>query len=455
MGETNILRSLSASTYNNKIIFFLVCSLIVALIVDTSIIKIYYFSFNQSPTDWRTILFIVISSVYLFGLYMMSEFVKKRSEEIRKRQMLRVNPLHKMVIISQCLLSAIIIFVIFQIIIMQYYNVILLTASVWISYINAIIIMGVLAQHFFSWFKSNRNSVVFLYGLSSAILAVNAAFIVSFVTVILRNAPDHVLAHIAVGFPFFALGPSIGFVLSYGYVISSIVSFMLWWIATVSVLRYYSEKSRRKMYWFIFTVPLVYFLIQFQPLFLTLFSSILASQPILFSIIYTLVFTLSKPLGGILFGIAFWAIARKLTHNNHARNYMVLSAYGLILLFVSNQAIVLVSAPYPPFGLVTTSFMGISSYLVLVGIYSAATSVAEDSKLRQTIRKVAVKEAKLLDSIGTALMENELQRRIIKLTKEQKEILTQQTGIEPSLDEDQVKQYVDEVIKEIKNSIQH
>jgi hypothetical protein len=256
-----------------------------------------------------------------------------------------------------------------------------------------------------------------------------------------------------VGYPFFALGPAIGFVLSYGYVISSIVSFMLWWIATVSVLRYYSEKSRRKMYWFIFTVPLVYFLIQFQPLFLSLFSSILASQPILFSIIYTLVFTLSKPLGGILFGIAFWAIARKLTHNNHARNYMVLSAYGLILLFVSNQAIVLVSAPYPPFGLVTTSFMGISSYLVLVGIYSAATSVAEDSKLRQTIRKVAVKEAKLLDSIGTALMENELQRRIIKLTKEQKEILTQQTGIEPSLDEDQVKQYIVEVIKEIKSSI--
>jgi hypothetical protein len=453
MGATNILHFLSASTYNNKIIFFLVCSLIVALIVDTSIIKVYYFSFNQSPTDWRIILFIVISFVYLFGLYMMSEFVKKRSEEIRKRQMLRINPLHKMVIISQCLLAAIIIFVIFQIIIMQYYNVILLTASIWISYITAIIIMGVLAQHFFSWFKSNRNSVVFLYGLSSAILAVNAAFIVTFVTVILRNAPEHVLAHIAVGYPFFVLGPAIGIVLSYGYVVSSIVSFMLWWIATVSVLRHYSEKSRRKMYWFIFTVPLVYFLIQFQPLFLSLFSSILASQPVLFSIIYTLVFTLSKPLGGILFGIAFWTIARKLTRNNNARNYMVLSAYGLILSFVSNQAIVLVSAPYPPFGLVTTSFMGISSYLVLVGIYSAATSVAEDSELRQTIRKVAVKEAKLLDSIGTALMENELQRRIIKLTKEQKEILTQQTGIEPSLDEDQVKQYIVEVIKEIKNSI--
>ena len=62
----------------------------------------------------------------------------------------------------------------------------------------------------------------------------------------------------------------------------------------------------------------------------------------------------------------------------------------------------LVSAPYPPFGLITSSFMGLSSYLLFVGIYSSAIYVAEDSKSRQTIRKTAIKEAKLLDSIGTA-----------------------------------------------------
>jgi hypothetical protein len=114
---------------------------------------------------------------------------------------------------------------------------------------------------------------------------------------------------------------------------------------------------------------------------------------------------------GILFSVAFWIIARKLSGNNVVRNYMIISAYGLVLVFVSNQAVVLVSAPYSPFGLATTSFTGLSSYLLLVGIYSSAISVAEDSKLRQTIRKLAVKEAKFLGSIGSAQMEDELQKR--------------------------------------------
>jgi hypothetical protein len=159
---------------------------------------------------------------------------------------------------------------------------------------------------------------------------------------------------------------------------------------------------------------------------------------------------------GILFSVAFWIIARKLSGNNVARNYMIISAYGLVLVFVSNQAVVLVSAPYPPFGLATTSFTGLSSYLLLVGIYSSAISVAEDSKLRQTIRKLAVKEAKFLGSIGSAQMEDELQKRVMKVAKEQHEILTQQTGVEPSLDEDELKQYLYETIQEIKgSSIRH
>jgi hypothetical protein len=50
--------------------------------------------------------------------------------------------------------------------------------------------------------------------------------------------------------------------------------------------------------------------------------------------------------------------------------------------------------------------------------------VAEDSKLRKTILKLAVKETKFLHSIGTAQMEYEIQRKVLKLIKEQHEALT-------------------------------
>jgi hypothetical protein len=44
----------------------------------------------------------------------------------------------------------------------------------------------------------------------------------------------------------------------------------------------------------------------------------------------------------------------------------------------------------------------------------------------------------------------------MKVAKEQHEILTQQTGVEPSFDEDELKQYLYETIQEIKgSSIRH
>jgi len=79
-----------------------------------------------------------------------------------------------------------------------------------------------------------------------------------------------------------------------------------------------------------------------------------ASDPVTFGIVYNLIFGLSKVVGGILFGIAFWTIAKKLGQTQ-VREYMVISAYGLILLFVSNQAIFLVNYNYPPFGFATVS----------------------------------------------------------------------------------------------------
>ena len=438
------------NSYTNKITFILVCLLVILLIVDTSVIKIYYFSFSQSPVSWRVDLFIIISIMCLVSLFLILQIMKQRSKHLRIRKSLHFDILHQVVTISQYLLAACIIFINLQVVISSGYITILLTIVTWISYITAITMLVVLAQKFFAWFKSDKNITVLIYAISSAVLAINAAFIIAFVTTILMNVPDYVQPHIGVGSPFFTLGPATG-ILNGGYVISSIISFMLWWVATTLVLRSYYEKTSRR-YWFALVIPLVYFLIQFPPLFLSLFSAFNASQPILFSIIYTLVFTVTKPVGAILFGITFWIISRKISGNNVARNYMIISAYGLVLVFVSNQVAVLVSAPYPPFGLATTLFMGLASYLLLIGIYSSAISVAEDSKLRQTIRRLAVRETKFLDSIGTAQMQDELQRRVLRLVKEQRANLTLDTGVEPSLNEPEFKQYLYEVIEEIKRS---
>jgi len=160
---------------------------------------------------------------------------------------------------------------------------------------------------------------------------------------------------------------------------------------------------------------------------------------------------MAKPIGGILFGVAFWIIAATLKRDNYTiRNFLIISGYGLMLVFASNQAILTVNYPYPPFGLAAVSFMGLASYLVLIGIYSSAISVAHDVELRRSVRRLAVKEFKLLDSIGTAHMEQEIQRTVLKLASRQQEAMEADTGVGSSLDEEDVKQYLDEVLVEVK-----
>jgi hypothetical protein len=47
-------------------------------------------------------------------------------------------------------------------------------------------------------------------------------------------------------------------------------------------------------------------------------------------------------------------------------------------------------------------------------------------------------------------MEQELQKRVLTIAKKSSENMTQETGVQPSLSENDMKQYLDEVLQEIK-----
>lgn len=129
---------------------------------------------------------------------------------------------------------------------------------------------------------------------------------------------------------------------------------------------------------------------------------------------------------------------------------MLLSSTGLILIFAANQATVVVTSPsYPPFGMVSISSIGLASFLMFIGIYSSAVSIGQDTKLRKDIVKHARNELKLLYNIGTSEMENKVCNRTIVLMKKQQERMMQESGVESSLTEDDVRTYVKGVMKEM------
>ena len=188
------------------------------------------------------------------------------------------------------------------------------------------------------------------------------------------------------------------------------------WIATAVLLYHYSYKLGRAKYWTIIVCPLIYFLSQFLTLSPGLFDFLLAQDPVYYSGILTLIFAMGKVAGGIFFGIAFWLISKSLPHGSIIKHYLIVCAYGFIFFFISNQAIVLVIAPYPPFGLIATAYIGLSSYLILVGIYSSALSVANDVELRRSIRKSVQENSNLLGHIGEAQFEDQLHKVVLEKT---------------------------------------
>src|SRR3977135_2502277 len=111
---------------------------------------------------------------------------------------------------------------------------------------------------------------------------------------------------------------------------------------------------------------------------------------------------------------------------------MMITAYGLILFFTAADAAV-EQAGYPPFGLANVSFVGLSSFLILIGLYHSAISVANDVTLRKSIKNSALRKSRLLDSIETAQMTQEIENKVTKNRAENANRLTEQSGIEPSL----------------------
>jgi hypothetical protein len=326
--------------------------------------------------------------------------------------------------------------------------VVLLTTCVTISYVFAIIMMAILCHRFFSWFRLNKSYVISLYGLSSIMLAANAGITLWLVNSILLALPVQVMPHPTLNAPSFNANP-VNITLNYAYVITTIASFIITWCATtIGLLKNYTHRTGKFTYWLLLILPLAYFVSQFLVFSLGLLGPVLILNPIFYGILFTILFTLTKPIGGIIFGIGFWMIARNIRKNNVIRNYLIISAYGFLLLFASNQAIVLTFAYYPPFGLVTISFVGLSAYLVLLGIYSSAISMSKDASLRREIRRLAIKESKLLDSIGSAQIEDEVRKRVLHIARLNKSDLGE-AGLPSALDEEDVNRYLGDVLKEI------
>jgi hypothetical protein len=197
------------------------------------------------------------------------------------------------------------------------------------------------------------------------------------------------------------------------------------WVTTALIMNNYREKLISSIvYWSILSIPLIYLLIIYfyQYIFDNLLISYLAIDPITVSILMTAFLSLSKPIGGVTFALVFWKISKSVGYEKNLKNYMVISGWGILLIFGADQAVVQTLTPYPPFGLATITILNIAGFLMLVGIYNSAVLVSANNELRKSIYRHAL-QSKLLGQIGRAEMENELQKKVTKITDEKKDFM--------------------------------
>lgn len=436
--------------FSHKAFLFIMFTLLAIVVVDTSIVKVYDLVDKfYLPADGKLVVFCIVS----FGCVLLQCFIvnylRKSISKITGKtifsRFFNIIP-----VVSLIAIGALFVALAFQQFYYGYYNKILPILVIDISYVTATALVLRLGALFISWYRSQSNIIILLYFLSMCLIGFS--IITTALTASLKiNERPEVIREFVGGSADIYVGRFV--VLDYIYAGSTIVSFISIWITTAILMNYYRDKLVSTVrYWILISIPLIYFLINY--FYTSILDSVLVSyrlvDPVGAAIVFTTFLTLSKPIGGLTFGIAFWKISRDLRYERNVSTYMVVSGWGMLLVFGANQAISQVLYPYPPFGLATTSVMVLAAYLMLIGIYNSAILVSASADLRKTVYKHAL-QSKLLGPIGRAEVDIEVQKTVDAIIRE-KDISEVDTEPKLELDANELSRYLELVGKELKKN---
>ena len=366
------------------------------------------------------------------------------SHEIKARSGL-IAGLHRAVSVVQYVLAANVILVIIQILIISQYSTLSLTFVAYLSNFLTAFLLAIFAIRFVSWYRNKKNSLgILLFALAFLILAVSEV-VAGIGSAYLLSLKDQVITPASeIEYRNFPEGSFLNIFFSY-YSYVDYASFLLTLIASALLLYHYSKKTKRPKIILIIALPIFSYTATILDS-LNIYDT--DTNPNLFS--YYIFQSLASISGGILFALSFWFISRGLP-DTPAKTFLKITAFGFILLYLSNHTDVN-QAIYPPYGINALSLLPLSSYFVLFGLYASGLSLSQDITLRQHLRSMAKNDNNLLSSIGTAQMEREVNRAIGELKEvadEQEKELAEKTGIETPVPENEIEDYLKQVIEEV------
>jgi hypothetical protein len=430
---------------SDRIIFVIVSAIIIGVLVETGIIRVSGFV-GMRDLSHEVAIFVGLGIFCVFSQLIILNYVRNKiGKSFLSHNRTHIGVINKAIVIVQLVIIALLVVVFLEVLLTFSYHTILIRAVIISSFLTASALTALLSWRFITWVKSNKNRLILVYLLASLFISASAIAGVIYLLDQLFYQPDVIypksygdfLTHVEIG----------NSSLVYVYTISSAIAFVLLWTGTVFLLRSYGKKIGRWKYWILMSIPLLYFLSQFQPIVLNFLLSYVSDDPMLFNLVYIIMVDASRPIGGVLFGLAFILVARKL-QNQQVKSYLVITGIGFLLLLVSYEGQALITAPFPPLGLLSGSYFGLSSYLIFIGLYSSAVSISQDSRLRATIRRSIELEIRFVGSMGDAEMDHRILDKVLTTSKKFSNVMPEVTGIWSSLSDEEIKEYIEEVLAE-------
>lgn len=418
----------------------------IVMIIDSILIS-FYTSIPETPGPLiDSIVFTLFVMFFIFSNYVFLRYCKKgAASDVKPTQGIREFA-SKSVVVSQIALSSILVFLIIQILAFESYDLVLIVSAVYISHLTAISFLVLLAYQFVRWFVVSKNYLTIGYAFAFCMIILYLITSLAFLSAVLSDRDPAVRMK--------SIKATVAENSIYGirfsnlttlYTYLSIISFLGVWIPSIIMLRTYSAKLGGIGYWTLVSLPLIYFFFPYFGNELGIFDNLLLEYGMQFNFIYYILFSPYKQIGGLLFGIVFWIIASRVKRQN-LKIPLRIAGIGMILLFGSAVLHGLTFIVFPPFGLVTISFLSLASYMLLIGIFSAAKEMSKDVLVRREIYKIVGERSDLLGNIGMAELNKMLEKRVSVITSKIKDEIE---PLQPEIEESDYKKFIEDALNEL------
>jgi hypothetical protein len=213
-----------------------------------------------------------------------------------------------------------------------------------------------------------------------------------------------------------------------------IIRYILLWFGTCLLFVFKSNTIGMKRYWALMILPLIFYVSFYQ-------VKDLADRSAETYVFVDLVYLIGFVLVLNIISLVFYLATRKFTKGSKLYGFTTLTIPGFIINSIASLGAIYQTI-YPPFGLMSFSFLALSQYLIFLGLYCTTAFISYEIKLRQSLYSYAEQTRFFIDT-SKSYMQNKIQDKVTSIINNNLVNLREESGIEFYVSTEEAKEYVD------------